>query len=155
MHEADDPRCYIGDVVEAAETDDGLATKGRFDLDTEFGKSAYRNTKGRKVSGLSIGYARQLHQDRRRKRADRTGVDRGLLRRLGANERALVRRCSAGVRADQGRVVPPGSRAGNHEHDVHPAVCCRNLPSNPGSLTCLFVGTRGALTSRPTTRQGS
>jgi hypothetical protein len=30
---------------------------GRFDLDTEFGKSAYRNTKGRRVSGLSIGYA--------------------------------------------------------------------------------------------------
>ena len=29
----------------------------RFDLDTEFGKSAYRNTKGRRVSGLSIGYA--------------------------------------------------------------------------------------------------
>ena len=33
------------------------AIKGRFDLDTEFGKSAYRNTKGRRVSGLSIGYA--------------------------------------------------------------------------------------------------
>ena len=32
-------------------------SKGRFDLDTEFGKSAYRNTKGRRVSGLSIGYA--------------------------------------------------------------------------------------------------
>jgi hypothetical protein len=30
---------------------------GRFDLDTEFGKSAYRNTKGRRVSGLSVGYA--------------------------------------------------------------------------------------------------
>ena len=53
----DDPRCYVGDVVEATETDDGLAIKGRFDLDTEFGKSAYRNTKGRRVSGLSIGYA--------------------------------------------------------------------------------------------------
>ena len=36
---------------------DGLAIKGRFDRDTEFGKSAYRNTKGRRVSGLSIGYA--------------------------------------------------------------------------------------------------
>ena len=33
------------------------AIKGRFDLDTEFAKSAYRNTKGRRVSGLSIGYA--------------------------------------------------------------------------------------------------
>ena len=56
-HKADDPRNYVGDVVEATETDDGLAIKGRFDLDTEFGKSAYRNTKGRRVSGLSIGYA--------------------------------------------------------------------------------------------------
>ena len=25
---ADDPRCYVGDVVEATETDDGLAIKG-------------------------------------------------------------------------------------------------------------------------------
>ena len=57
MHRADDPRCYVGDVVEATETDDGVTIKGRFDLDTEFGKSAYRNTKGRRVSGLSIGYA--------------------------------------------------------------------------------------------------
>jgi phage head maturation protease len=57
MQNADDPRCYEGDVVEATETDDGLAIKGRFDRDTEFGKSAYRNTKGRRVSGLSIGYA--------------------------------------------------------------------------------------------------
>ena len=30
---------------------------GRFDLDTEFGKSAYRNTKGRRVSGVGIGCA--------------------------------------------------------------------------------------------------
>jgi hypothetical protein len=41
MHKADDPRCYVGDVVEATETGDGLAIMGRFDLDTEFGKSAY------------------------------------------------------------------------------------------------------------------
>jgi HK97 family phage prohead protease len=54
---ADDPCCYIGDAIEATVTDDGLAIKGRFDLDTDFGKSAYRNTKGRRVSGLSIGYA--------------------------------------------------------------------------------------------------
>jgi HK97 family phage prohead protease len=32
-------------------------SRAGFDLDTEFGKSAYRNTKGRRVSGLSIGYA--------------------------------------------------------------------------------------------------
>jgi hypothetical protein len=28
MHKADDPRCYVGDVVEATEADDGLAIKG-------------------------------------------------------------------------------------------------------------------------------
>ena len=57
MHKADDPRNYVGDVVEAAETDEGLAIKGRFDLGTEHGMAAYRNVKGRRVSGLSIGYA--------------------------------------------------------------------------------------------------
>jgi hypothetical protein len=57
MHKADDPRCYVGDVVEVTETDDGLTITGRFDRDIEFGKSAYRNTKCRRVSGLSIGYA--------------------------------------------------------------------------------------------------
>ena len=46
-------RYYVGDVVEATETDD----EGRLDRDTEFGKSDYRNTKGRGVSGLSIGHA--------------------------------------------------------------------------------------------------
>ena len=57
MHKADDPRNYVGDVVEAAETDEGLAIKGGFDLGTEHGMAAYRNVKGRRVSGLSIGYA--------------------------------------------------------------------------------------------------
>ena len=57
MHKADDPRNYVGDVVEAAETDEELAIKGRFDLGTEHGMAAYRNVKGRRVSGLSIGYA--------------------------------------------------------------------------------------------------
>ena len=35
----------------------GWASRAGLDLDTEFGKSDYRNTKGRRVSGLSIGYA--------------------------------------------------------------------------------------------------
>ena len=47
---------------------------GRLDLGTEFGKSAYRNIKGRRVSGLSIGFAiRNSTKIRRRKRADRPG----------------------------------------------------------------------------------
>ena len=37
-YKADYPRCYIGYVVYAAETDDDLAIKGRFDLDTEQGQ---------------------------------------------------------------------------------------------------------------------
>jgi hypothetical protein len=52
MDKADDPCCSVGEVVEATETCDGLAITGRFDRDTEFGKSDYRNTKGRKGSGL-------------------------------------------------------------------------------------------------------
>ena len=91
MHKADDPRCYVGDVVEATETDDGLAIKGRFDLDTEFGKSAYRNTKGRRVSGLSIGYAiRNSTKTRRRKRADLELIEVSIVAR-GANDRGSGR----------------------------------------------------------------
>ena len=41
---ADDPRCYVGDVAEATETDDGLAIKCRFDLDTEFGGERFTPT---------------------------------------------------------------------------------------------------------------
>jgi HK97 family phage prohead protease/HK97 family phage major capsid protein len=55
-HGASDPRNYVGDIVQAAETDSGLEVVGKFDLDTEHGASAYRNVKGRRVSGLSIGY---------------------------------------------------------------------------------------------------
>lgn len=55
-HGAQDPRAYIGDVVHAAETDTGLEITGKFDTSTDFGQAAYRNVKGRRVSGLSIGY---------------------------------------------------------------------------------------------------
>jgi hypothetical protein len=54
---ADDTCCYVGDVVEATETDDDLAIKGRFDLDTEFRQVGYQGPEGRRVSGLSNGYA--------------------------------------------------------------------------------------------------
>lgn len=57
MPKADNPRNYVGDVVEAAEPTRGWAIKGRFDLGTEHGQAAYRNVKGRRVGALSIGYA--------------------------------------------------------------------------------------------------
>ena len=56
-HEADDPCCYVGEVVEATQTDDGPAIKGRFDLDTEFGKSAHRKHQGPQLK-LRVSAAR-------------------------------------------------------------------------------------------------
>lgn len=60
-HKADDPRNYVGDVIEATETAEGLAITGKFDLDTDHGAAAYRNVKGRRVGGLSIGYHVRNH----------------------------------------------------------------------------------------------
>jgi phage head maturation protease len=54
MHESDDPRCFVGDV-EATEVAEGLKVRGKLDLDTEFGASAYRQVKSRRVGALSIG----------------------------------------------------------------------------------------------------
>ena len=87
-----DPRLLVGDIVEAKETGSGLEVRGRFDTDSEHGAAAWRNTKSRRVTGLSIGYA---VRDKRR-RADGvvelTDVDLvevSLVTR-GANPAALV-----------------------------------------------------------------
>ena len=57
MHKSDDPRNWVGDVISAVETDEGLEILGKFDLTSEHGHASYRNVKGRRVAGLSIGYA--------------------------------------------------------------------------------------------------
>jgi HK97 family phage prohead protease/HK97 family phage major capsid protein len=57
MHKSDDPRNWVGDVVSAVETDEGLQIVGKFDLSSEHGRASHRNVKGRRISGLSIGYA--------------------------------------------------------------------------------------------------
>ncbi|MBJ7401598.1 HK97 family phage prohead protease [Mycolicibacterium sp.] len=51
-----DPRNYVGDVIRATETDTGLEIVGKFDMTSDFGQAAYKNVKGRRVQGLSIGY---------------------------------------------------------------------------------------------------
>jgi HK97 family phage prohead protease len=51
-----DPRNYVGDVIKATETDTGLEIVGKFDMTSDFGQAAYKNVKGRRVQGLSIGY---------------------------------------------------------------------------------------------------
>jgi hypothetical protein len=57
---AEDPRCYVGDVVEATETDDGLAIKGRFNLDAEFGKAG--PTAGARLRRRLKGLVDDRHQ---------------------------------------------------------------------------------------------
>ena len=54
-HKSDDPRGYVGQVLEAAETDEGLRITGQLD-DSDDGHAAYRSIKSRRVTGLSIGY---------------------------------------------------------------------------------------------------
>lgn len=90
-HQSSDPRAYVGDVVTAVETDEGLAITGKFDLDSEFGKSAYRNVKGRRVSGLSIGYAirNSTKTAAGNELTDLELVEVSVVAR-GANDRALV-----------------------------------------------------------------
>lgn len=41
-HKADDPRNYVGDVIEATETAEGLAIVGKFDRSTEPGRVRQR-----------------------------------------------------------------------------------------------------------------
>jgi HK97 family phage prohead protease len=90
-HKADDPRNYVGDVIGAAETAEGLEITGRFDLDTEHGAAAYRNVKGRRVSGLSIGYSirNSTKTAAGHELTDLDLVEISVVAR-GANDRALV-----------------------------------------------------------------
>lgn len=90
-HKADDPRNYVGDVVEATEVAEGLAIVGKFDLATEHGQAAYRNVKGRRVGGLSIGYHVQ-HQTKTVAGNELTELDLVEISVVarGANDRALI-----------------------------------------------------------------
>ncbi|TLF52020.1 HK97 family phage prohead protease [Nocardia cyriacigeorgica] len=91
-HKADDPRNFVGEVVTAEETAEGLQIKGRFDLESDFGAAAYRQVKGRRVNGLSIGYYVR--------RAEKSAAGANLLLDVdlvevsvvarGANDRALI-----------------------------------------------------------------
>ena len=72
----------------ALDADDALAIKGRLISTSSSASWPTRNTKGRRVSGLSIGYAiRNSTKIRRRKRAYRPGVDRVSIVARGVNDR--------------------------------------------------------------------
>lgn len=56
-HQSKDPRAFVGEVVKAEETAEGLKITGQFDMDTDAGTAAYRQVKARRIGALSIGYA--------------------------------------------------------------------------------------------------
>lgn len=92
MHKSDDPRSYVGEVVDASETPEGLKIRGRFDLDSEQGAAAYRQVKSRRVDALSIGYGIRhatKGADGVNELRDLDLVEVSVVTR-GANDRALI-----------------------------------------------------------------
>lgn len=55
-HMHDDIDAYLGDVLEAKETDDGLWVKAQLDLEDEKTRKAYRLLKGGRVRNYSFAY---------------------------------------------------------------------------------------------------
>lgn len=55
-HMHDDLDAYLGDVIEASETDDGLLVKAQIDLDDEKSRKAYKLIKGGRVRNYSFAY---------------------------------------------------------------------------------------------------
>ena len=55
-HLSHDPDYHIGEVLEAAETDEGLWVKARLDLDEPKSRKIYRLLKGRRVKQFSFAY---------------------------------------------------------------------------------------------------
>jgi HK97 family phage prohead protease/HK97 family phage major capsid protein len=124
-HKADDPRNYVGDVIEATETAEGLAIAGKFDLTTEHGQAAYRNVKGRRVGGLSIGYhvRNQTKTAAGNELTDLDLVEISIVAR-GANDRALI-----GSVKSAGRPTAPIRSA------LAKATAARYLKENPAMMT--------------------
>lgn len=55
-HAISDPFAYVGELDEAKETDEGLEVSGRFDMDDEFSRKAYRLMKSGRVREFSFGF---------------------------------------------------------------------------------------------------
>ena len=92
LHKSDDPRAIVGEVVDAAEVDEGLRIRGRFDLDTDTGAAAYRAVKSRRVDALSIGYRVNVAtkaDDGATELRDLDLIEISVVPR-GANDRALI-----------------------------------------------------------------
>lgn len=55
-HESADPFAYIGELVDARETDEGLHVKATFDLDNPTAVQVYKLLKGRRLREFSFGF---------------------------------------------------------------------------------------------------
>src|SRR5690606_24990905 len=55
-HDWSDPESHIGEVLDAAEVDEGLWIKGRIDLDAPRAAQVFRLLKGRRVTQFSFAY---------------------------------------------------------------------------------------------------
>jgi Escherichia/Staphylococcus phage prohead protease len=62
-HRHDDIDAYLGDVIEAAETDDGLQIKAQMDMDDPVARKAYRQIKGGRVRNYSFAYEAESEVD--------------------------------------------------------------------------------------------
>ena len=94
------------DPSEAVEDDHGLLVTGRFDLDTESGRLAYRHVKGRRLSDMSFAY-RVLEEAKK--------PDGNHLLKLDLREVSIVHTGAnpeAGVRAVKSALVEVGLKAG-------------------------------------------
>src|SRR4051794_25377159 len=100
MHRSDDPRNFVGQLIEATEVPEGLKIRGRFDVDNEHGAAAYRQVKARRIEALSIGYAINVAtkgNDGANELRDLDLIEVSVVTR-GANDRALI---TAAKSADQ------------------------------------------------------
>lgn len=92
MHRTEDPTGFIGEVVDASETPEGLKIRGKFDIDTAQGAAAYRQVKSRRVDALSIGYRVNVAtkaDDGVTELRDLDLIEVSVVTR-GANDRALI-----------------------------------------------------------------
>jgi HK97 family phage prohead protease len=55
-HAISDPFAYVGELTSAKETDEGLHVKGRFDMDDDYSRKAYRLMKSGRVREFSFGF---------------------------------------------------------------------------------------------------
>ncbi|MGH3965092.1 MAG: HK97 family phage prohead protease [Pseudonocardiaceae bacterium] len=55
-HKSDDPFAFVGEVLEARETDAGLEVTGQLDLDDPHATKVHGLLKGRRVRGFSFAY---------------------------------------------------------------------------------------------------